>query len=150
MHEEVDVNLVLSSRGEPPRPTRRIILPSMVHGDPPHTPPVVFFSHRWCVAISPRPTRRIFLSSMVHGDHPTPHPSYFSLIDGAWRSPHAPSVVFFSHRWCMASPPRLIQRLTSPSIVRGAPTTPSVIYIFVLIDAWRVYCAPLMINKINT
>src|SRR5699024_12864584 len=67
---------------------------------------------------------RIFLSSMVRGDLPTPHPSYFSLIDGAWRSPHAPSVVFFPHRWCMAIPPRPIRRIFLPSMLHGKPTAP--------------------------
>src|SRR5699024_12318920 len=64
----------------------------------PGVPTVVFFSHRFLVVSLPRPIRRIFLPSMVHGDLPTPHPSYFSLIDGAWRSPRAPPVVFFPHR----------------------------------------------------
>src|SRR5699024_11516286 len=125
----------------PSHSIRRIFLPSMVRGESatphpsyyssiggawqiPHAPPVVFFSHRWCVVSLPRLTCRVILPSMVHGDPPTPHPSYFSLIDGAWRVCRAPPVVFFSHRWCVANPPRPTRRIFLSSLVRGESAAP--------------------------
>src|SRR5699024_591670 len=90
----------------------------------PHAPPVVFFSHRLCVVCLPRLTCRVLLPVMVRGDPPTPHPSYFSPIDGAWRVCRAPPVVLFFHRWCVASPPRPTRRIFLSSMVRGESAAP--------------------------
>src|SRR5699024_6231480 len=108
----------------------------------PRVPPVVLFSRRWCMAIPPHPIRRIFLPSMVRGEPATPHPSYFSFIGGAWRLPHAPPVVFFSHRWCVVSLPRLTCRVILPSMVHGDPPTPHPSYFSLIDGAWRVCRAP--------
>src|SRR5699024_5591109 len=81
LHEEVDVNFVLSSHGDPPTPHPSYFSPIDGAWRSPRAPLVVLFSHRCCVAIPP-----------------TPHPSYFPLIDSAWQAHRASSSVLLLHQ----------------------------------------------------
>src|SRR5699024_12476654 len=74
---------------------------------------------------------------MVRGESAAPHLSCYSPVDGAWRSPHAPPVVFFSYRGCVVSLSRPTCRIFLSSIVRGVLPAPHLLCFSPLVGSLR-------------